>query len=115
MFELKPISGKRIWLEFHAVRGGVDTGGYRYRSRVLGAVEIWGIHESGVAPYLPLVRRKCPPLMGLTPPKTAMWGSNPSAISQRDWGFLTVQSCFDPRKLRLLPRLTEVLEMWNDL
>ena len=41
--------------------------------------------------------------------------SNQSAISQRDWGFLTVQGGVDPRNLGLLPRLMEVLEMWNDL
>ena len=28
--EPQPISGKRIWLEFHVVRSGVDTGGHRY-------------------------------------------------------------------------------------
>ena len=33
----------------------------------------------------------------------------------RDRGFLTVQGGVDPRKLRLLPRLMEVLEMWDDL
>ena len=97
------------------MRGGVDTGGHRYCSRVFGAVEIRGIHESGMGPYFPRVRRKCPPLMGLYPPRTALWSSNQSAISQRDWGFLTTQGDVDPRKLRLLPRLMEVLEMWNDL
>ena len=97
------------------MRSGVDTGGHRYRSRVFGAVEIREIHVSGMGPYLPRVRRKCPPLMGLYPPRTLLWSSNQSAISQRDWGFLIVQGGVDPRKLRLLPRLMEVLEMWNDL
>ena len=115
MSEPQPISGKQIWLGFHVVRIGVDTGGHRYCSRVFGAVEIRGIHESGMGPYLPRVRRKCPPLMGLYPPRTALWSSNHSAITQRDWGFLTVQGGVDPRKLGLLPRLMEVLEMWNDL
>ena len=46
-----------------------------------------GIHKSGTGPYLPRVRRKCPPLMGLYPPRTALLSSNESAISQRDWGF----------------------------
>ena len=47
---------------FHVVRSsGVCTGGHRYCPRVLGAVEIWGIQESGMGPYLPRVRRKCPP------------------------------------------------------
>ena len=68
-----------------------------------------------MGPYLPRVRRKCPPLMGLYPPRTALWSSNQSAISQRDLGFLTVQGGVDPRKLGLLPRLMEVLDMWNDL
>ena len=107
MSEPQLISGKRIWLEFHVVRSGVYTGGHRYCSRVFGAVEIRGIHESGMGPYLPRVRRKCPPLMGLYPPRTALWSSNQSAISQRDWGCLTVQGGVDPRKLRLLPRLME--------
>ena len=53
--------------------------------------------------------------MGLFPPRTALWSSNQSAISQRDWGFLTVQGGVDPRKLGLLPRLMGVLEIWNDL
>ena len=109
MSEPQPISGKRIGLEFHVVRSGVDTGGHRYCSRVFEAVEIRGIHESGMGPYFPRARRKCPPLMGLYPPRTALWSSNQSAISQRDWGFLTVQGGVDPRKLRLLPRLMEVL------
>ena len=115
MSEPQPISGKRIWLEFHVVRSGVDTVGHRYCSRVFGAVEIRGMHESGMGSYFPRVRRKCPSLMGLYTPRTALWSSNRSAISQRDWGFLTVQVGVDPRKLRLLPWLMEVLEMWNDL
>ena len=93
------------------MRSGADTGGHRFYSRVFGAVEIRGIHESGMGPYLPCVRRKCLPLMGLYPPRTALWSSNQSAISQRDWGFLTVQGDVDPRKLRLLPWLMEVSEM----
>ena len=84
MSEPQAISGKRIWLKFHVVRSGVDTGGHRYCSRVSGAVEIRGIHESGMGPYFPRVRRKCPPLMALSPPRTALWSSNQSAISQRD-------------------------------
>ena len=116
MSEPQPIRcGKRTWLKFHVVRSGVDTGGHRYCSRLFGAVEIRGIHESMMGPYFPCVRRKCPPLMGLYPPRTALWSSNQPAISQRDWGLLTVQGGVDPRKLRLLPRLMEVLEMWNDL
>ena len=115
MSEPQPISGKRICLEFHVVRSGVDTGGHRYCSRVFAAVEIRGIHESGMGLYFSRVRRKCPPLVGLYPPRTALWSSNQPAISQRDWGFLTVQGGVDPRKLRLLPRFMEVLEMRNDL
>ena len=115
MSEPQPISGKRIWLGFHVVRSGVDTGGHRHCSRVFGAVGIRGIHKSGMGPYLPRVRRKCPPLMGLYPPRTALWSSNQSAISQRDWGSLNVHGNVDPRKLGLLPRLMGVLEMWDDL
>ena len=109
MSELQPISGKRIWLGFHVVRSGVDTGGHHYCSRVFGDLEIRGIHELVMGPYLPRVRRKCPPLMGLYPPRTALWSSNQSAISQRDWGFLTMQGGVDPRKLGLLPQLMELL------
>ena len=97
------------------MRRGVDTGGHRYCPRGFGAVEIRGIHESGTGPYFPLVRWKRPPLMGLYRPKTALWSSNQSAISQWDWSSLTVQGGGDPTKLRLLPRLMEVLKMWNDL
>ena len=114
MSESQPISGKRIWLGFHVVRSGVDTGGHRYCSRVFGAVEIRGIHKSGMRPYLPRVRRKCPPLMGLYTP-TVLRSSNHSAISQRDCAFLTVQGGVDPINFRLLPPLMEVLEMWHDL
>ena len=102
-------------MEFHVVRRGVDTGGHHYCSRIFGAVEIRGVHESGMGPHLPRVRRKYAPLMGLYPPRTALWSSNQSAISQRDLGFLTVQGSVDPRNLRLPPRLMEILEMWNDL
>ena len=108
MSEPQPISGKRIWLGFHVMRSGVDTVGHRYCSLVFEAVEIRGIHESGMGPYLPRVRRKCPPLMGLYPSRTALWSSNQSAISQRDWRFLTVQGGVDPRKLGVLPRLMEI-------
>ena len=109
MSEPQPISGKRIWLGFRAVRNGVGTGGNRYCSRVCGAVEIRGIHESEIGPYLPRVRWKCPPLMGVYPPRTALWSSNQSAISQRDCFFFTVQGGVDPRKLGLLPRLIDRL------
>ena len=34
---------------------------------------MWGIHESGMGPYGPRVRRKRTPLMGLYPPRTALW------------------------------------------
>ena len=40
--------------------------------------------------------------MGLYPPRPALWSSNQSVISQRDWGFLTVQGGVDPRKLGLV-------------
>ena len=53
MSEPQPISGKRIRLGLHVVRSGVDTGGHRYCSRVFRSVEIRGIHESGMGPYLP--------------------------------------------------------------
>ena len=97
----------------HAVRGGVDTGGHRYCSRVCGALEVRGIYESGIGPYLPRVRRKCPPLMGLSPLRTALWSSNQSAISQRDWGLLTVRGGVGPRKFGFISRLVEVLEVWK--
>ena len=71
MSEPQPIISKRIWLGFHVARSGVDKGGHRYCSRVFGAVEIRGINESGMGPYLS-VRRKCPPLMDLYPPRTVL-------------------------------------------
>ena len=70
MSEPQPISGKRILLGFYVVRSGVDTVGHRYCFRVFGAVEIRGIHESVMGPHLPRVRRKCPALMGLYPPRS---------------------------------------------
>ena len=108
MSEPQPITNKQMWLGFHVVRSGVDTVGHRYCCRVFGAVKIRGIPQLGMGPYLPRLRRKCPPLMGLYPPRAALWRSNQSAISQRDWGFLTAQGGVDPRKLGLLPRLIEV-------
>ena len=59
--EPQQISGKRVWLRFHVVRSGVDTGGHRLRSRSVGTVEVWGIPKSGMGPYHPRMRRKCPP------------------------------------------------------
>ena len=111
----QPISGKRIWFGFHAVRGGVDTGGHRYCFRVFGAVEIRGVDELGMGPYLPYVRRKYPPLMGLYPPRTALWSSNQSAISQRDWNFLAVWGRVDSRKFGFLPWLVKISKIWNGL
>ena len=52
--------------------------------------------------------------MGPYPPRTALWSSNQSAICQRDWGLLAVQSGLDPRKLRFSP-VDGKLEMLNDL
>ena len=109
MSEPQSISVKRKWLGFHVVRSGVDAGGHCYCSHVFRAVEIRGIHESGMGPYLPRVRRNLPHLMGLYPPRTALWSSNQSAVSQRDWVFFTVQGGVDPRKLGLLHRLMEAL------
>ena len=57
------------------------------------------------------VRRKRPPLVGLYPPRTALWSSNKSWFSQRDLDFLTMQGGVDPRKLGWLSRLMEVLDM----
>ena len=54
MSEPQPISGKRIWLGFHVVRSGVDTGGHRYCSRVFGAVEIRGFMNRGGDPIFPV-------------------------------------------------------------
>ena len=38
-----------------------------------------------------------------------------SAIRQCHWGFHTMQSCVDQTKLGFIPRLTEVLDVCNDL
>ena len=59
------------------------------------------IHESGMQPYLPCVRRKCLPLIGHYPPRTALWSSNQSATCQHVWGFLTVKGGVDPRMFGL--------------
>ena len=42
----------------------IDPGDHRYSSRVVGAVEIRRISEPGMGPYLPRVRRNCPPSVG---------------------------------------------------
>ena len=110
MSESQPISGNRIWLGFYVVRGGVDTRSHRYFSCIFGAVEIRGIHSSGVAPYLPCVRWKCHPFVGLYPPRTGEWSLNKSAISQQDWSFLTVQGGVYTTNFGLLLRLMDVLE-----
>ena len=82
-------------------------------------LELWrfgGFMSRGWDPICPVCDRNPPhSTMGLYPPRTVLWSSNQSAISQRDWGFLTVQGSVDPRNLGLLPRLMEVLEMWNHL
>ena len=44
------ISGKQIMLECHVVQSGVDTRGHCYCSRVLVAVMIKEIYESGMGP-----------------------------------------------------------------
>ena len=110
MPEPKPISGRRIWLGFYVVQSSVDTGGHRYCSRVFGAVEIRVFMNRGWDPIFPVCDENSPhSLMGLYPRRTELWSSNQSEISQRDWGFLTVQGGVDPRKLGLVSRLMEVL------
>ena len=113
MYAPQAISGKPIWLGFHAARGSVDTGGHRYCLRVFGAVEIRGTYESWMGPYLPRVRRTLLLLMSLYPRRTALWSSNQSAISRRDWGFLTGWSSF-----RYMERLMDrgwdpILPSWS--
>ena len=90
---------------FHAVRGSVDPRYHRYRSRVFGAVEVRGIYELGKGSYLARVRRNRFALMGLHPPRKALWSWNQSTTSQRDWGLLTVRGGDDRRKLGFLPRI----------
>ena len=85
MSEYQPIRGKPIRLGFHAVRGGVDPGDHRYCSHVFGAADIREIYEPGMGPYLPRVRRKYPPLMGLYPPRTAHWSLNESRLANVCW------------------------------
>ena len=43
--------------------GRVDPGDHRYRSRVVGAVEVQGTFLQGMGHYLPRVRRNSPPLI----------------------------------------------------
>ena len=44
--------------------GYTDPGDHRYSSRVAEAVEFRTISEPGMGPYLPRVRRNCPPSVG---------------------------------------------------
>ena len=82
----QPISDKPMGWGFHIVRDGVDAGDHRYRSHVV-VVDIRGVSEAGMEPYLPRVRRNCPPLVGLYPSRAALWSSNQSSgISQREMG-----------------------------
>ena len=102
-------------LMFHAVLGGVDARGHRYSSFDFGAVKTRGVHESRMGPHPTRVRWKCSPLMGLYPPRTALWSSNLSAICQQDRGFVTERGGVHPRKLGFLLQLVDVLKMLNDL
>ena len=58
---------------------------------------------------------KGPPLMGLYTPRTALWSSNKSVISPRDWGILAARGGVDPREFGFLPRWVDDFEIWNDL
>ena len=110
----RSISGKGIQSAFHFVRGGVDTASHCYIVPAFLWHKIFGGFMNR-GPYLPRVRRKCPPLMGLYKSRTGLWSSNQSTISQRDWDFLIVRGGVNPRRLGFLPRLVETLNIWNDL
>ena len=58
--EPQPISGERIWLGFHVVRSSVKREVIIYCSRVFGAGEIHGIHESGWDPIFPVCDGNAP-------------------------------------------------------
>ena len=60
MSEPQPISGKRMWLEFHVVRKSVDTGGHGYFSNVFGAVEIERFMNPGWDPIFPVYDGNAP-------------------------------------------------------
>ena len=53
MSEPQPIGGERIWLGFHDVQSGVDTGDHRRCSRGFAAVESRENHESWMGSYFP--------------------------------------------------------------
>ena len=95
------------------MRGGIDPGGHRYSSRVVGAVDIQRISERGMGPYLPRVRRNCPPLVG-EPLSSSYDGDTVelepiSDFSGRSWGFHSVRGGDDPRENSVLfPGLSNV-------
>ena len=60
----QPITNKPKGSGITRRAGTFDPGDHRYSSRVVGAVEIRRISELGMGPYLPRVRRNCPPLVG---------------------------------------------------
>ena len=96
------------WLTRRAGRY-INAGEYRHSSRVAGAVEIRRISQPGMEPYLPRVRRICPPSVGEPLSSSYLgWGTavELELISDsRQWnsGFHTVGGGVDPRALGFLP------------
>ena len=115
MSEPQPISGKPIWLGFPRCVGRCRPGKSSLSFPRFWSCRDWGIYEPGMGSCLPRVRRKCPPLMGLYPPSTALRSSHQSTISQRDWSFLAVGALSTGERSVVLPRLVEGLDISNDL
>ena len=84
--------------------------------RFWSCIEIRGIHESGMGPYLPRVRRKCPPLMGLYPPVGRRSGARTNQRLANGIEVLSPCKVVSTRESSVcFPGFMEVLETWNDL
>ena len=86
---------------FSTMRCGIDSGDHRFRTRLVGVVDVWrdllfwdgAISSSGGA--------------GSTNP-------NQSAISQRGWDLHTMRGGIDSEDLRFSPRLVRDVDVWQD-
>ena len=87
----------------------IDPGDHRYSSRVAGAVDIRRISEPEMGPYLPRVRRNCPPSVGEPQSSSYLgWGAAVeleliSNSIEWNWGLHTVGGGVGPREPGFLP------------
>ena len=89
---------------FHTLRGGIDPGDLRFRTRVVGAVDVWKDFSSGDG----------------NPSSPGCAGSmyDPQPINDRGrwgWGFHNVRGGFDPGDHRFCPQVVGVVDVWRDL